>query len=267
MLIAFDIGGTKMRVASIKSNEIGEVHVVNTPHDPKSGLGEIVRFARLAAGRKKIRAAVGCIAGKIDAEGKLSNARNLLDWEGTNIAEILRRELQVPVHIYNDCELIGVGEAGEGAGVGSNVLAYITISTGVGGARIVDGVIDGKASDFVVGKIAVGDADLENMISGTAVKKRFGVEPRALSSQEIRDSLAAILGHALYEVVEKWQPDTIVLGGSMMVGKENTIPLGGVANELRASIESAHMPKLRLATLGDVGGLHGARIVAETLGL
>ena len=262
-----DVGGTKTRTAHVRGEELVDVHVEKTREHPMEGVARIAHLMQTSAWEGGLSAVVGCIAGHVGKEGVLSDARNLQQWQGIHIVEELRRALGVPVHLINDAQCVGLGEALMGAGKGAHTLVYITVSTGVGGARIVEGEIDFSAGDFAVGRIAVGDGDLESMISGTAVKKRFGVEPWDYASREGREVLADILAEGLKEVVGRWSPDTIVLGGSMMVGEKNTIPLDRVTHTLQGFLDTPHMPKLRLAALGDVGGLHGARLYARALSL
>src|SRR6185436_9338463 len=54
----------------------------------------------------------------------------------------LNKLFNCPVYLENDAALCGLGEASVGAGQGSKIMVYLTISTGVGGARIVGGKID-----------------------------------------------------------------------------------------------------------------------------
>ncbi len=264
--IVFDIGGTNTRVAKASGDSVGEVLVRPTPKGPQEGIALILSLAKEVQRGESVQEIVGSIAGKIDSAGVLLGARNLRSWEGMNIVDALSSALRVPAHVLNDCELEGLGEAHYGAGKGAKTLAYITVSTGVGGARIANGKIDFAASDFVVGEIPVEGGDLENSISGTAVKKRLGIEPKDLDSLEERTRLAIILGQALVQVVRRWEPDTMVIGGSMVAGKQNTLPLGVVEAELLGAKlrgEIALMPKVHKAELGNTSGLLGALMFAK----
>jgi hypothetical protein len=56
-----------------------------------------------------------------------------------------------------------------------------------------------------------------------------------------------------------WSPDVVVLGGSIIVGPHNTLPLERIEKKLRELLPHLpQIPKLKKATLGDLGGLHGA---------
>ena len=63
--------------------------------------------------------------------------------------------------IANDTAVVGLGEAHRGAGIGYNIVTYITVSTGVGGTRIVDGRIDRRIYGFEPGHQTI---DIDNSV-------------------------------------------------------------------------------------------------------
>lgn len=263
MNIVFDIGGTNMRVATAEGTTLGEIKKVPTPQDPEEGIAIFAAIANELSRGTHIDSVAGCIAGNISHEGVLSDSRNLEKWQGENIVKKFSEVLQVPVQVVNDAGAAGLGEAKIGGGKEGSIVAYITVSTGVGGARIVDGHIDAAGG---IGRIMVGDSDLESSVSGTAVKKKFGIEPKELESIEERNKLADILAQGLVKVTEKWQPDTIVLGGSMIIGV-NPIPLDRIEKTLTEMVLKTYpsAPTIKMAELGDNGGLVGAAILASEI--
>jgi glucokinase len=261
MIIVFDIGGTNMRVAGVEDGVLGEVVKVPTPKDPEEGMVKFVEIAKEIVGDVKIEAVAGDIAGRVGSDGRISGARNLQAWKGTNIVQKLTDAFGVPAQVVNDCEAAGLGEALYGAGKGAGVLVYITVSTGVGGARIDHGVIDFAANDaFIIPRVQVSGEDIERLISGTAVHAKFGIEPKELGSIDERNKLADILAQGLLQIIREWKPDTIVLGGSMITGV-NPIPLGRVIDTLSSLMQKP--PVITMAALGDNGGLYGGMILAQ----
>lgn len=256
MNIICDIGGTNMRVAAAIDGRISRVHKVPTPPSPREGVGTFRALAQEIAQGEPISRVVGCIAGNVDNIGIISDARNLRGWEGTNIVAEFSSTLGASVHIVNDAALVGLGEACSGAGKGVKRLAYVTVSTGVGGALITDGAITASGG---IAAVQVRGSDLENLVSGTAVRRRFGVDPRELTSSEVHTVLADELAEGLREVVLRWSPDSIVLGGSMIVGI-NPIPIARTHETLQRLLDGTGVacPALRRAELEDMGGLHGA---------
>ncbi|TSC63408.1 MAG: glucokinase [Parcubacteria group bacterium Athens0416_74] len=253
MHIVFDIGGTNMRVAPVLGESIGEVRKVRTPKDPSEGIKTFVTLASECAQGEAIESITGCVAGMV-VNGVISDAGNLKGWEGTDIVKELSNSLGVQADVVNDAALAGLGEAYVGAGRGAKTLVYVTVSTGVGGALIRDGHIVEAGG---VGSIKIGDSDLEGLVSGTAVRAKFGIDPRDLDSVEVRDGLADTLAGGLRQVVARWSPETIVLGGSMIVGI-NPIPIKRVEETLSKLLAGgAPTPHIKIAELADNGGLWG----------
>ncbi len=253
MYIVMDIGGTNMRVAAATKDTLGDIKKVPTPKDPVEGIARFVALARECARGEEITAVAGCVAGSVSDGGTISDARNLRAWERMNIVQEFSAALGVAVRIVNDAALAGLGESYAGAGRGAKTLLYVTVSTGVGGGWIVDGKI--AAAGGVAG-IKVGGADLEDLVSGTAVRKKFGVHPKDLDSLEERNKLADTLAEGLLALTLQWPSDVIVLGGSMIVGV-NPVPILRVQESLNKLPTSGKPPVIKMAELGDNGGLMG----------
>ena len=261
MNIVFDIGGTNMRVAAAHDGTLGEVKRVPTPRDPQDALNTFVNAALQLAVGEKIMAVAGGIRDRV-VDGIFLKSKVLPQWENLLLVSELSKRLGAPVHIVHDTAAAGLGEAHAGAGRGSRICAYVTVSTGVGGDRIVDGVIDRSTYNPEIGRQLVNGFDLEDLVSGAAVEKKFGIHPKELDSIEERNKLADLLAIGLRNTVVHWSPDAIVLGGSMIVGV-NPIPIERVRESLiKQLIMYPHAPEIKMAELGDNGGLHGAMILA-----
>lgn len=257
MIIVFDIGGTNMRVAGALNGKLGEVKKVPTPQGFDETIATLASIAKEIAGAE-IECVAGCIAAQIDPVRGLYDANNRKQWEGRHFDTELSEALHAPVRVGNDCPVIGLGELHFGAGKGARRLAYVTVSTGVGAGLVVDGAI-ASTPGFHFGHEVISGEELEGQISGTAVKKKFGIEPKDLESLEERNKLADTLAAGLMKIIEVWQPDTVVLGGSMITGV-NPIPIDRVHASLTRRGEDV---ALRMAALGDVGGLYGGMILAS----
>ena len=274
MFILFDIGGTKMRVvAADRDKFLGEPVVVSTPKDFGDGIDTLKRIIdNLAQGHaaenRAVTAIVGGIAGPLnDLQTLLVKSQNLPDWVGHDIKETLHAKYKVPVDLENDSALVGLGEAHFGAGRGKSIIAYLTVSTGVGGARIINGKIDRSSLGFEPGHQIIDPDntlcpkcegnDLEAYVSGTAVEKRFGVKPYEIHDDAIWDELAKFLAYGLNNTIVHWSPDIVIVGGSMM--KDVGIPIPAVRKHLAEILKIyPQIPNVEKAELGDFGGLHGA---------
>ena len=247
--MVFDIGGTSMRAAAVEGEVLGEIRKVSTPQEPKEGLATLFSIIREFDG--SITAITGDFAGRV-RNGIIDQATNLPRWNGVHIEEEISNEFRVPTHVVNDAILVGFGEKNRGAGRGFSDVAYLTVSTGVGGALI--RVPDLANSPLLGSEFPELKPRLESQISGTAVTKKFGVHPKELHSLDERNKLADILADGIVEISAVWKPDVFVLGGSMIVGT-NPIPLERVEERLRT--RGVSLP-VKMAELGDIGGLYGA---------
>ena len=259
--IVFDIGGTNMRVARATDDSLEEISKVPTPQDPVEGMERFTALVSTVSGGKQIHAIAGCMPGEFE-DGVIKDMPNIPLWVGLKPADVLTKAFSAPVTLVNDAGCVGLGEYRFGAGQGASIMMYMTVSTGVGGTRITDGVIDRSAIGFHPGKQILNGETLENQISGKAIQKKFGIHPKDLDSIDERKKLADLLSVGLFNSCMHWSPDTIVVGGSMIVGL-NPIPLDRVREDFTRRIQPfARVPKLVMATLKDDGGLQGARHLA-----
>lgn len=266
--ILFDIGGTKTRIAFSDGNEVLKTVILDTPKNFEEGIRVFKKTAVELAGTEIIEKAAGGIAGPLDKEKEtLLRAPHLSGWVDMPLRQKLSEALNAPVFLENDSALVALGEATEGAGKGFNIVAYLTVSTGVGGARVVGGRIDDNASGFEPGHQIIDptnalcrsceNGELESYVSGTAIEKRFGKKPYEILDSAVWEETAKFLALGLHNTIVHWSPDVVVLGGSMM--KEIGIPIDRVKHHLEKILNIFPvLPKIKKAELGDLGGLHGA---------
>ena len=149
-------------------------------------------------------------------------------------------------------------------------MTYITVSTGVGGTRIVDGKIDKKMYGFEPGRqfidISAGEkGTLEDFISGSSIKATLNMEPYEINDESFWDGLAEKLSIGLYNIIWLWSPETIVLGGPMIVGNPS-IDIKRIEFYLsKYDKKPKRLPKIKKAKLKDFGGLYGALVLANNL--
>jgi predicted NBD/HSP70 family sugar kinase len=276
MYILFDIGGTKTRVAvSTDLHTIQEIKKFETPMAYVDGLRAIVDAVREVSKGAPITGMAGGIRGPLNHEktGIVSEVK-LHDWVGRSLVGDLNREFQVPVYLENDTAIVGLGEVAFGAGKGYDIVAYHTVSTGVGGARFVHGKIDSVSVGFEPGHQIL-DIDrtvlghnvsptLENMVSGSALEKRKGMKPYDIKQDdEVWNELALYLASGLKNTIVYWSPDVIVLGGSMIVG-DPRIPLSAIVSYTKSILgDLLPCPQIVDATLKDDGGIYGAMALIQ----
>jgi predicted NBD/HSP70 family sugar kinase len=271
MYILFDIGGTKTRIASTDDlQQIKDVRKFDTPAEYQIGMQTIREAARELIGNEQPVAFAGGIRGPLNHEKTgITSDKKLHDWIGRNIVKDIGEAYGVPVYLENDTAIVGLGEVHFGAGKGYEIVAYHTVSTGVGGARFVQGALDRTSMGFEPGHQVL-DIDrtilgqsvpptLENLVSGNALEKRRGVKPYEIpQGDHVWDQLAGYLAHGLKNTIVYWSPDVIVLGGSMIIGNPR-IFLKDIVRHTESVLDGlVPCPPIVDAALKDEGGLYGA---------
>jgi predicted NBD/HSP70 family sugar kinase len=272
MYLLFDIGGTKMRVAlSFDGETIGEINKFSTPEDFDGVLYLLTDYKKNSYNA----VAVG-LAGILDKEkSKILHSPNLRGWENYPIVDKLSEFFNTKTYLENDAALAGLGEATFGAGKDKEIVAYLTISTGVGGARIVGKKVDTSLWGFEPGKHIV-DADMsiwseigefdlvnippgsiESYISGAALKHRFGKPSYEIDDYKVWDKVEKLLAVAIHNTLSYWSPEIVVLGGGIILNDAVSIEkiyqhLGEISNIF------PYVPEVKKAELGDDTALYGA---------
>lgn len=257
MYLLFDIGGTKIRIGiSEDCTQIKKQIIFPTSPIFNSAFPLFKSYAnQLHHG--SFDAISGGLAGTLDQnKSTLIHSPNLPGWVQQPIKSSFEYSYQTRVFLENDAALGGLGEAVYGAGRGYNIVAYLTISTGVGGSKIVGGRIDEKAYGFEPGHMIIQEGkDLESFISGSALTDKYKKLPEEITDSMVWDEVADILSKGLNNIIMSWSPDAIVLGGSIM----KSLSIDRITKYLVKNLKiSSPLPKLELGTLGDLSGLYGA---------
>jgi predicted NBD/HSP70 family sugar kinase len=268
MYLLFDIGKSKMRLAlSPDGRHIDHPTIFPTPATVDEAIN-LFQAHMLHHGKyhPPLKAAAGGFGGSLSHDRTMIiKAPNRPGWDNQPLKEKLQHALQAPVYLENDAAIVGLGEAITGPGLGKKIVAYITVSTGVGGARIVNGKIDPAYYNYEPGHqiISVGEQKdgkpvfgyLEDFISGEALKKAFGKEPEHINDAQTWDDVAFFLSIGLNNVIVHWSPEIIVLGGGVM----KHIDIDLVKKYLTPILRMyPKLPEIHKAKLDDVGGLYGA---------
>ena len=145
-VIAVDLGGTNLRAALVGSDATVLAHAaVATPTSGSSG--EVITAAILARVEALLASpggegatAIGVAsAGPLDVgRGWVTNSPNIA-FPVVEITGPLRERFGLPVALINDARAGVLGERWAGAARGSDNVAYITFSTGIGGGVVANG--------------------------------------------------------------------------------------------------------------------------------
>jgi predicted NBD/HSP70 family sugar kinase len=274
--VLFDIGGTKTRVAiSHDCKAIAAVKHFKTPADFADGVEKLTDLMTTLLAGKKPQGIAGGIRGLLNEEKTgIENDSALEAWAGKSLQKEVAKHFKAPFFLENDAAIAGVGEAVFGAGRGLDIVAYHTVSTGVGGVKVEKGDIDHASIGFEPGhqildidRTILGEditPTLENLVSGTAVEQRFGVKPYEIPQSDVLwEEFAEYLGQGLRNTILYWSPDAIVLGGSMITG-DPRIEIDAIRKYTVAALDGfVPCPLIVEAKLGDEAGLYGGMAILE----
>lgn len=269
MFLVFDIGGSNIRISSSEDGEnLSEPVILKTPQDFDEGLRSIATSSQAFTKNGNLKFAAGGIAGVLNSnKNELVKSPHLTDWSEKPIKNELEKIFGVPVSLENDTAMVGLGEANSGLGKGHKIIAYISIGTGVGGVRIVDGKIDTNVLGFEPGHQIIDinnpfkdDSSLiylEDVVSGSAVEKRYGKKAEDIVDLKIWDDLSKYLAIGVNNTIVHWSPDVVILGGGMV--NPFGLSVDRVSDHLTAFCRIfPTLPIVLKASLGDFGGLYGS---------
>lgn len=299
VLIGVDLGGTNIRAARATGPAVHAppVHRVTPAHDgPDAVLDAVAESARAAAGGRIDGLAIG-IPGPLDATtGVVYAAPHLSGWSDVPAGAMLSARLGCPVVVRNDATLAGYAEWLAGAGKGTRHFVFMTVSTGIGGAIILDGrLLEGTGSAGEVGHTPVGPDQppcdqghpgcLEGTASGTGIAEAAQraiaagvatslarldparidahvVEEAARAGDELAMQLFAAAGRAIGRacggLINMLAPEVIAIGGGLInAGDLLFTPLRAAVPEMAFATP---MQRCRIvpAALGTDAGLVGA---------
>ena len=280
MYLLFDIGGTKTRVAlSRDGKSFEEPRIVPTSANYEESMNMLASIKKELAGNTHIAKAVGGIGASFSQDGsRLTGAgTQIKDWLEKPIKQDMEKVFGCPVHMANDTMMGGLAQSHFGPAQGYKISVYVTVSTGVGGAIIVDGKIDDNTFGFEPGWqiIDAGNAlcggwskkgYLIDYISGMGIKKNKGVDPQDIHDEAFWRSRADFLAMGLHNVTMMWSSEIITVGGSIM----KSIDFAYLEEKYRENISvvfPGEQPVLKPAQFGDEMGLYGALAYVKMYGL
>lgn len=264
--VTIDAGGTNTRIGIstnlVSYENISRFKTPGTLAEFKSKINDILSNV------ENIQALVLGVAGIIDrVNNQIITAPHITYLNGLKTEEILEKGSihEQKIYLENDAALAALAESIKGEGKGFSRVAYITISTGVGGSLIIDQklprtkfnyepghhIINFNGREFAVRNIR---GSWESFSSGTAFQNRYGVNPVEHNDRALWEEYGEILAVGLHNIALLWQPDVIILGGSM--SKKSFLFLKALKRDLEKTMPFT-APEIRVSTLGDENGLIG----------
>ena len=200
-------------------------------------------------------------------------------WSHTDFAARVRRELGVPVGFNTDVNGAALAESRWGEGQGQKISVYVTVGTGIGGGAIVEGKPLHGLSHPEMGHIRPqrhpvdtdfagicpfhGDC-LEGLVSGPAIKARWGSSLSNLPADHIGHSITAwYLAQMVVTLQSIMEPGRIILGGGVMGTAGLLDRVRAHAAQLGSAYFRGRAEEIIVAPgLGDQAGLLGGLALA-----
>ena len=272
MYLLLDIGATNTRIAYTENRDgIAGYKSFKTVPDFNLQKEKVQEICSRLVRDTKPKKIIIAIPGHVHNDGTYTGSPNLRKWEGNSLYDLCGIA-NVPTQFVNDADAAGLGEALYGAGKDREIVAYLTISTGVGGARVVHGRIDEHAREQEPGWSLVygyGAKSAENheydalelFVSGSALEARFGEKAESIDDPSVWESVIKVLAIGVYNTIRFWSPEILILGGSVME-KIDIRELQRAVKDIQAHLRE--VPEIKVAALGDMSGLYGAYALART---
>lgn len=197
--IGIDLGGTNLRIASLKpgSPAFVEQHKepVGAERDPDAIISRLAALVERCAGAnqtsERVPVGIGIAAMLRDRQGTVANSPHLR-WRDVPFGQLLAKRLggRYEVGVYNDVNAIVYGEHQFGAGRGFRDVLGVYVGTGIGGGLVVNGALVEGANNCAaeIGHVKVRwDEDaapcacgqrgcVEAYVGGSYVSKRIASE-------------------------------------------------------------------------------------------
>jgi predicted NBD/HSP70 family sugar kinase len=216
--LGVDIGGTKTLVGVLDdSGVIQEELKFPTPKDyPEflTGLKKTIEGFKT----KEFKATGVAAPGSLDRKHGVVIALGNLPWINVPMKEDVEKVTNSPVVIENDAGLAGLSEAQLVKNEYKKVL-YLTISTGIGGGIIIDGIIQPDFADTEPGQMELEHngsmQKWEDFASGRAIVEEYGKQAHEINDPVIWRKIANNLSPGILTLTAILQPEVIIFGGGV----------------------------------------------------
>lgn len=218
MYLGVDIGGTKTLTAVLdNAGIIVERNKFPTPPDYDEFLNQLKQTLANFEHKDFKAAGVGMPGPDLDRKHGIGIAYANLPWHMVPVQADIEKLAGCPVALDNDAKLAGLSEAMLLKQY-SKVL-YVTISTGIGTALIVDQKIDDNVGDAGGSTLLLEHhgklQPWEHFASGHAIVERFGKKAVDIHDEKTWKTIVHDWGRGFLELIAVMEPNVIVIGGSV----------------------------------------------------
>lgn len=273
MFIGVDIGGSKIRVASSRTgHKIDHSVRFATPVNQRRAIPLIIKAVESIIGQDEVDAIGIACPGPIDKNrGKIISPSNLT-WHNLEVSKPLAKHFGCPAILEHDATCGGIAESRVGIAKKYNYVLYVTISTGIGTSLIAHGRPLQSQHNTEGGKIIIDPSHIhtdglvgtfENVVSGQAIKRRFGKIAADIHDSEEWALISRDLAIGLFNLIVATSPDIIVLAGGVAVHYKKFIkPLTREIGQLQPLYQYP-LPKIVQSAYVETAPVLGAILIAS----
>jgi glucokinase len=225
MIIGIDIGGSKIRIGlSYQGLELEDSITIATPQNQRKVIATLSHeIKKLVGGQQLDAIGISCPAPLDKARGMITQP-HYLDWHNLRLVQPLRKAFDCQVVIEHDATAAGIYESRFGAGKDYHLVSYITISTGIGNALLLDGRPISNQHNPEAGSQIIDIHALEPntregkfslLASGKAIERDFGELASEITSRNQWQIIAHRLSYGIFNIIQISAPDCVVLGGGV----------------------------------------------------
>ncbi|MEI7819158.1 MAG: ROK family protein [bacterium] len=262
--IGIDIGGTKIRLThTFDPTKVGQICDIPTPvsfavarHHIEAVLDDWLQGSSPKA--------IGVASpGRISSNQTSIIKPTNIAWRRAEITPWLEARYKCPVRLVHDASAAGVCEARLGAGQKAKYILYISISTGIGSALILDGKPIPGPHNPEGGRMILQHPNVrfEQLVSGTAIKRDYGRIAARIHDKKIWTHIAQTMAQGIYDLIVASDPEVVILGGGVSVHYRRFHKL------LLTAMQNYHpmypLPPIKQATFTEYAPLLGALLLSS----
>jgi predicted NBD/HSP70 family sugar kinase len=272
-------------------NELAEERIPLTDEMPEAAVAELaaalLRLERQYADRTVKLLGLG-MPGLVDTERGVIQSAADIGWHDVPIGALAEAALGWPVAVLNRHRARGLAECRYGAGRQMQQMVYVGVGTGIAaglfhGRQLIPGMVGGAGEIGHITMEPYGAACpcgnrgcLQLLSSGPAIEKEYarmdGEAAEFTDAESVcraveqGDSIAVkavrhaaeYLGIALASLVNLFNPQGIILGGSIPTASDLYVSTAEQVMRERAMAPLSQRTIVRTAQIGDIGGALGA---------
>lgn len=228
-IIGLDLGATNIRGAVVNGGSLSDIvsQKIRTHGSVDEVMEDIYKVTDALLKEDK-PAAIGIgVPSVVDvAKGIVYDVQNIPSWKEVHLKQLMETRYGIPVHVNNDANCFALGEYYFGKGNSSDSMIGLTLGTGLGAGvminkRLYPGFNCG-AGEF--GMFPYLDNILEYYCSGSFFSNVYGLDGVQVFEDAKKGDAEALklyaelgthIGHAIKQVMYAYDPQLIVLGGSV----------------------------------------------------